>query len=213
MKPTLTLLALLAAGVIHLQAQQPTARETAWSALVAAKKAEAAASPEAIALRNEIMAAPSITVTESVIVAEVEKARGGADAYMAAFREIAASSKTGDGVTRARANVKFWDNDMTGWTDEMVAARYDLASILANRPAATPEFRNQVWSVLKSRSAALPACRALFKAQRATLTKAEQIEVTRTQKELLLAIPTRGPASNAWLAEISADLVALQLDQ
>jgi hypothetical protein len=212
MKTTLTLLALLAAGVIHLQAQ-PTARETAWSALVAAKKTEAAASPEAIALRDQIMALPNITVIESVIVAEVETARGGAEAYKAAFREIAASSKTGPGVTRARATVKFWDNDMTGWTDEMVASRYELASTLANRPAATPEFKSQVWAVIKTRSAALPCCRTLFKAQRATLPKAEQIEVTRTQKELLLAIPTRGPASNAWLAEISADLVALQLDQ
>jgi hypothetical protein len=212
MKPKLTLLALLVAGVIHIQAQEPTAREAAWSALVAAKKTEAAASTEALALKNQILAGSTISKMESVIVAEVETAHGGADVYKAAFRAIAASSKTGDGVTRARATVKFWDGDTIGWTDEMVASRYDLACALASRPTASTEFKNQVWSVLKTRSAHPGGCRAFFKAQRATLPKAEQIEVTRTQKELLLAIPTRDAAANAWLAEISADLVALQLD-
>jgi hypothetical protein len=212
MKPKLTLLALLVAGVIHIQAQEPTANEAAWSALVAAKKTEAAASPEALALKNQILASPTLTVVESVIVAEVETARGGIEAYKAAFRAIAASSKTGDGVTRARANVKFWDGDTNGWTDEMFEIRPELASALAVRPTTTPDFKNRLWSVVKNRSAHNGACRAFFKAQRATLTKAEQIEVTRTQKELLLAIPTRDAAANAWLAEISADLVALQLD-
>jgi hypothetical protein len=210
MKPTLTLLALLVAGVIQLQAQQPTANEAAWSALVASKKTEAAASPEAIAIKDGILAGATITRTEIFAVASITRANGGEEAYRTAFRTIAGSNKSGAGVSWARACVKFWDGDMSGWTEDILAARPELAGTLAMRPGATPQFKADVWAAFLTRSA--HNCRPFFKAYRSTLPKAAQIEVTRTQKELLLAIPTRDAAANAWLAEISADLVALQLD-
>ena len=82
---------------------------------------------------------------------------------------------------------------------------------LPRAPDATPQFKADVWAVFMTRSA--HGCRAFFKAYRSTLPKAAQIEATQKQKDLVLAIPTRDAAANAWLAEISADLVALQLDQ
>ena len=85
MKPTLTLLALLFAGVIHLQAQEPTANETAWRALVTAKKTEAAASPEAAAIKDSIMAGATITRSELFAVASIAKANGGEAAYQTAY--------------------------------------------------------------------------------------------------------------------------------
>jgi hypothetical protein len=222
MKTTLTLLALLAAGVIHLQAQQqPTANEAAWSALLTTAKAAgvanpvavAAATPEAVGIKDSIMAGTTITRTEIWIIADVTKATGGEAAYQAAFRAIAASGKTGDGIVFARAAAKFWDKDMAGWTSEMLAARPDLAGNLAMTLNATPAFKAEVWEALKTRSAHGWSCRNFFKAYRSTLPKTAQIEATQKQKDLVLAIPTRDAAANAWLAEISADLVALQLDQ
>jgi hypothetical protein len=53
----------------------------------------------------------------------------------------------------------------------------------------------------------------LFKAYRGTFPKAVQIEITQKQKDILLALPSRDARANAWLAEMSADLIALQLDQ
>ena len=100
---------------------------------------------------------------------------------------------------------------MSGWTDDVLAARPELAATLAMRPGATPQFKADVWEVFMTRSA--HGCRPFFKAYRSTLPKAAQIEATQKQKDLVLAIPTRDAAANAWLAEISADLVALQLDQ
>ena len=74
-------------------------------------------------------------------------------AYQAAFREVASSGKTGDGMAFACAAVKFWDNDMTGWTSEMLAARPELASNMAVRLNATPTFKAEVWEVVKTRIA------------------------------------------------------------
>ena len=213
MKPQLTLFALLAAGLIHLHAQEPTANEAAWSALLADKKSEAAASPEAIPIKDSILAGDAITRIEANAIALVIQAQGGDDAYRTTFRSLAQSSKSGEGVSMIRAIVKHWDGETTGWTEEMLAIRPDLGAALANRKNAAPEFKEQVWSVLKDVSAHAYHSRIFFKAYRSALPKAQQIEVSRKQKDLVLAIPTRGPDANAWLAEISADLVALQLDQ
>jgi phage tail protein X len=211
MKTTMTLLALLFAGVIHLQAQEPTANEAAWSALVTAKKTEAAASPEAVAIKDSIMAGAAITRTEIFAVSSITRANGGEAAYKAAFRTIAESTKSGEGVSWVRACVKYWDGDMSGWTEDILDARPGLAATLAMRPGATPQFKADVWAVFMTRSA--HEARPFFKAYRSTLPKATQIEATQKQKDLVLAIPTRDAAANAWLAEVSADLVALQLDQ
>ena len=224
MKPTLTLLALLVAGVINLQAQapeskEPTANEVAWNALIDARieagatnPAQAAATtPEAIAIKEKIMVGSTITNAEASTVGIIAKANGGEPALREAFRAIAASSKTGAGVSRARAGVKFWDRDLTGWTDEMLDLRPDQASMLAVSPEATQEFKLRVWNVIKDRSA--HNCRGFFKAYRGTFPKAVQIEITQKQKDILLTLPTRDTRANAWLAEMSADLIALQLDQ
>ena len=211
MKPTLTLLALLIAGVIQLQAQEPTANETAWTALLNTKKTEAAASQEAVVIKDSIVAGTTINRAEANVVALVTQAHGGWENYQTTFRAVAQSNKTGTGVSMARAIVKHWDLDSSDWTEEMISVRPDLAANLASRIPVTPEFKDQVWAAAKSRSA--HGFRVFFKTYRGGLSKAEQIEATRKQKDLLLAIPTRDASANAWLAEISADLIALQLDQ
>ncbi len=227
-----TTLTLLFAGVINLQAQapankestakEPTANEAAWNALIGTRieagatnpalaATTAATTPEAIAIKEKILAGTTITNTEASAVGVIAKANGGEAALREAFRAIAASSKTGAGVSRARAAVKLWDRDLTGWTDEMLDLRPDQASMLAMSPEATPEFKLRVWNVIKDRSA--HNCRSLFKAYRGTFPKAVQIEITQKQKDILLALPIRDARANAWLAEMSADLIALQLDQ
>lgn len=211
MKPTLKLLALLFAGVINLQAQEPSKNETAWSELLIAKNQGAATSPEAIAIRDSIVASDTITRAEANIVAGVTKANEGQDAYISLFRNIANSSKRGEGAAMAHAVIKHLERDLSGWTEEMMTLRPDLAASLATHPQATPEFQDRAWAIVKNQGA--HSSRRFFKWYRAKLPKAEQIEVTRRQKEFMLAIPTRNEAANAWLAEISADLIALQLDQ
>jgi hypothetical protein len=52
-----------------------------------------------------------------------------------------------------------------------------------------------------------------FKKHRDTLPKNEQLAATAQQKALLVAKTNRNDIENAWLAEISADLIALSLDQ
>ena len=211
MKPTLTLLALLVAGVIHLQAQQPTANEAAWSALVAAKKTEAAASPEAIAIKDSIMAGATITRNEVFIVAASPKPTAATLPIRRRSARLPEAPRAARAFPGRGHPSSIWDGDMSGWAEDILAARPELAATLAMRPGATPQFKADVWAVFMTRSA--HGCRPFFKAYRSTLPKAAQIEATQKQKDLVLAIPTRDAAANAWLAEISADLVALQLDQ
>jgi hypothetical protein len=217
MKLTLTLLALLVAGVINLQAQEelaapPTANEAAWDALVVAKSSDWTAittSPEAAAIKNGIMASGSITEREFRIVDRITP-RAEKQAFI---RTLAASNKTGEGISIARAWVKLWDKDFTGWTPETIEKFRLTAAQLAVLPEAPLDFKEKVWAVVSSRPAAKPQLSAFFKFYRKDLPLAQQVEVTRQQKVLTLAIPARSGAENAWLAEISADLIALQLDQ
>lgn len=217
-----TTLALLFAGIInlHAQAPEPTANEEAWNALIVAQleagatgretaQNAAGATPEAIALKTTIMAGDTLTLTELGAVGRVTIVNEGKEARETLFRAIGASTKTGKGVSRARAQVKAWDRDLTGWTDEMIEVAPDKAAMLARE--ASPEFQLRVWNIIKEKPA--HSARLFFKTYRSTLPKAEQVAVTQRQKDLIIAIPQRDAAANAWLAEIAADLVALQLDQ
>lgn len=219
-----TTLALLFAGIINLHAADDlTPAQIAWSDLLESKPADAnresaaLADPGALAIRDMIDASkvlekPDIHILTNITKATTEgDAAAKTEAVQKAVRAIAASSKTGSGVATAQAMVKSWDRDLSGWSDDMILARPDLAAGLAQRANATPEFKVRVWLALKD----YPAFNAkpFFKTYRSTLPKSEQIAVTQRQKDIILAIPQRSPAANAWLAEISADLVALQLDQ
>lgn len=236
MKPTLTLLALLAAGVMPLQGQgkggtpnpdpnpAPSAAESAWRQLVAGNKqpeetknkayADAAASPEAQAVKASILAGNEITKEEYIILARIRNATKDEKDFETSVRALAASNKTGKGVSMAKAQAKFWDGDETGWTDDMILYRSELSSKLAS-VSLSSEFRNQVWNVLKDRNVVGTGrlAKAFFKDHRSSLPRAEQIEATRMQKAAILATPDRSPALNAWLVELSADLIALELDQ
>jgi len=52
-----------------------------------------------------------------------------------------------------------------------------------------------------------------FKSYRSTLTPDAQISLTQKEKDGLIAVSTRNERQDKWLNELSADLVALQLDQ
>lgn len=219
-----TTLALLFAGIINLHAaHDPSPAEVAWGTLLASKPADAnrlaaaLADPGALAIRDMIVASEVVEKWDIDLLVKLTKgttegdAAAKADAVQTAIRAIATSSKTGGGVISAQAIVKAWDRDLSGWSDEMISAKPELAASLGLRPDASAEFKAKVWLVLKERRAT--AAKEFFKTYRSTLPKAEQVAVTQRQKDLILAIPQRDAAANAWLAEISADLVALQLDQ
>jgi hypothetical protein len=219
-----TTLALLFAGIINLQAaHDPSPVEVAWGTLLASKPADAnrqaaaLADPGALAIRDMVLASQVVEPWDIDILIKIVKATTEGDAAAkseavgAAIRAIAASAKTGAGVPAAQAMVKVWDRDLSGWSDEMIFVRPDLAAKLGLRADASPEFKARVWLVLKERRA-MPS-KEFFKTYRSTLPKSEQVAVTQRQKDLILAIPQRDASANAWLAEISADLVALQLDQ
>jgi hypothetical protein len=219
-----TTLALLFAGIINLHAaHEPSPAEVAWGTLLASKPADAnrlaaaLADPGALAIRDMIVASEVVEKWDIDLLVKLTKgttegdAAAKGDAVQTAIRAIATSSKTGGGVIAAQAIVKAWDRDLSGWSDEMIVARPDLAANLAVRAEASQEFKDRVWFVLKEGRAT--AAKEFFKTYRSTLPKAEQVAVTQRQKDLILAIPQRDASANAWLAEISADLVALQLDQ
>ncbi len=205
-----TTLALLFAGVINIQAA--TANETAWRELRATGPLDTVAvTPEAVAIKDSILAGQTITRLEASILELIVRRVDGREAWADLVRTLATSEIDGGGLNVFRAVVKHLDKDVTGWTAEMINARPDLAANAANSPLSTPEFRAQVWDAVKTRSA--HGWRAFFKTYRSELPKSAQIAMTQQQKDVILAIPSRNASENSWLAEISADLIALQLDQ
>jgi hypothetical protein len=202
----------------------PSESESAWRKLVAEKKQpeestnkaylDAGAAPEAQALKAAILASPNVSKADYIILARIRNATNDTEDFEASVRALAASNKTGHGVSMAKAAVKFWESDETGWTSDMILHQSKLSAILASR-STSPEFRNQVWGVLKDKNVVgeVREARRFFKQYRRGLSTAEQIEATQEQKEAILARPDRTAELNAWLVELSADLIALQLDQ
>ena len=113
----------------------------------------------------------------------------------------------------AAAAVKWADKDPEGWTPAMMNEGADYVINAATLPTASPDFKAQAWAILQTRPASGIFAKAFFKSYRATLPKPEQLVATQRQKDILLATPNRTDRQNAWLAEVSADLVAMQLDQ
>ena len=81
-------------------------------------------------------------------------------------------------------------------------------------PGSPQDIKDAAWNALNSMSVASnESFKRFFKMHRMTLPKPAQFAATQRQKDILLAKDNRDVAENAWLAEISADLIALQLDQ
>jgi len=184
--------------------------------LLAVNSLNAQATPD-FAVVEAIMVQPQISLNDAKIVRQYYTAQGGSDqagydSWIAAARTIA------DKSSYALSFVKFADGDVEGWTPEMVYQNAEAAAHLALRPESTNQFRNFVWDVMIDPTKPVVAAQGkflmqFFKERRSALPLAEQIAVTQKQKELLLALPIRNDNANAWLAEISADLIALQIDQ
>jgi len=224
MKATLqTILALLIAGVIHLQAQpERSPAQVAWDTLLASQleetsKDDALTNPGAIAIRDMIVASEVVNAWDIEWLEKFTRLITDGDqavriaAGRAAVGEIAASAKTGRGMAAAKAMVKFWNRDMSDWSDEMIDVRPGEATFLAQRADATPEFKNRVW--LEAKKGPMHSAPAFFKDYRSKLSKEEQIALTQNQKNIMISLPSRSARASAWLAEIAADLIALQLDQ
>lgn len=206
MKHTLkTTLALLFAGVINLSAQ------THEAAILALKTQEGAspASDASIALKTAIMAEDAVSDKEALFVISVLRhTRASRAESLAAWQALAAK-----GSVLAQAAHKTYANDFTGWTPEMMSIGKAFAAQLANSPDAPDDFRSAVFAAVRQRGFAHPQWVRFFKSHRAAMPKAQQLAVTAAEKDALLAVPVRGDMQNAVLASLSADLIALQLDQ
>jgi hypothetical protein len=210
MKYIITLLALflLAGGTVNAQTNTNTpALVVQWAALKSAQGANfSPTSAEAVAIKDAILAQDQISKNETYIVQHV--LMDGTGDWNDEARAVVRANASKSPMFAAR--VKFWDKDPTGWTQEMIEESAGLAYGTASLPTASPEFKAQVWEVAKNERG---GATKFFKTYRSTLPKAEQIAATEQQKAIMLAITQRSEKQNAWLAEISADLIALSLDQ
>lgn len=206
---TLLALSLLAGGTINAQTTA-TAFADQWAALRLAQGTNfSAALPEAIAIKDGIVAQDAISQREADIVLSVLDATGSREQRNAAILPWVGKSP------RLAAVAKTASRDYDGWTPEMFSQGLGWAMWMSSRDAAPQEFRDATWAAFVA-APIIPKEKShmkFFKSYRATRPKAEQLAVTAQQKELLLAVPTRTAEQNAWLAEVSADLIALQLDQ
>ena len=202
----LTALSLLAGGKLTAQTNAISPQVEAWRALRSSANFNPA-SPEAEAIKSAILDKPTITAAEAAVVKQGLEAIGGVDAWIAVARGIADKSPF------AAAAVKWADKDPEGWTPAMMNEGADYVINAATLPTASPDFKAQAWAILQTRPASGIFAKAFFKSYRATLPKPEQLVATQRQKDILLATPNRTDRQNAWLAEVSADLVAMQLDQ
>ena len=90
----------------------------------------------------------------------------------------------------------------------------ELVVQTAFAPDTPKDIKTAAWNAVTSMSvSSYESFKRFFKMYRMTLPKAEQFAATQKQKDILLAKDNRDAAENAWLAEVSADLIALQLDQ
>jgi hypothetical protein len=193
-------LSLLAGGTLNAQTNSPTLIEQ-WRAVEPT-------SSEATALKDAALALDTLSNDEWDIVLGWHWANG----QMAAFTNtvlpaIAPKSPRAAAVLKGRVTF-----DATGWTDAMLTEGKEPAFELAMRPSTPQAFKTEVWNRMQGRVIEGPE-RGFWKAQRAVLPKQAQLALTAQQKDLLLAVPTRTDEQNAWLAEVSADLIALSLDQ
>jgi len=113
------------------------------------------------------------------------------------------------------AHLKAYNSDSTGWTQDMIKSDGgSFASWVANLPTASEDFKKEVFDYITENSVGWDNnLRTFFKSYRKNLPIEEQVAVTQQQKDLTVATPDRSEDLNAWLVEMSADLMALQLNK
>lgn len=204
----LAALSLLAGGNLGAQTTATNPHVAAWWQL----KRELGdnfnpASPEVAAIKDAIVEQPAITREEAWILRSYFTTVGGPEAWFQTARTIADKSPL------AAAAVKWADRDPAGWTSEMISEGRQYAVAAAMLPDAPQDLKDRNWSLVENEAASAKGNKRFFKAYRATLPKREQLAATQRQKDILIGKPNRSDEDNAWLAEVSADLIALQLDQ
>lgn len=166
--------------------------------------------PPARALKDQILAAPTVSnmevqFAESVVLATTPPETA-MTARLALLAQMAAK-----GNLNAAARRKVLTGDYTGWTAELVQAAPVSATIAAGGPFATAEFQLLVFNTLADTDASSLAWQKLFKKRRAQLPLQQQLELTFVWKQKMLALPDRNAEQNAFMASLSADLMALSL--
>lgn len=164
--------------------------------------------PEVLPIVEAIVAQPTITKAEARIVGDYYYKSEGQEKANAVFRDLA------DQSPYIAVCVKWQTKDSTGWTQEMMESdpRGVIGAVL-QFPNPTPELKAFAFNYAMTTIPYDAYTKGFWKGQRRTLPKNEQLAVTQVQKDLLLGKTSRSDSDNAWLAEISADLIALQLDQ
>lgn len=149
-----------------------------------------------------------ISGAEAAVIYRYTMAIGGEPAW------TAAAERLGEKSPRAMARIKWLARDASGWTTEMIKqGNWDAVQTALFVPSAPEAFKSAVFASIDGRLLDGPTPKKFFKEYRSTLPKAEQVLVTQKQKDLLLAKVNRTEDEDAWLAEVSADLLALELDE
>jgi hypothetical protein len=205
---TLLALSLLAGNNLIAQIAAEEANIGAWEALRSSQGDNFnPASPEAVAIKDAILAQDQISASGGLIVRRVTLATEGTQAWHALINQNEAKGPF------FAAEKKGLNNEFTGWTEELVKNGLGAATRLALDSKAPQDLKELVWNFSQANPASSPQAKRFFKSYRSTLAKQDQLAATANQKELLLAVPVRNDNQNAWLAEVSADLIALSLDQ
>lgn len=210
MKTMKTMKTTVACSLLCLLSATVRADEAANIAAYEALKEQPGFSPgsqEVDPIVAAIEAQATISAAESSILYRYYVSRGGEAAWQSASERLETKSP------RAAANVKWVTRDASGWTPEMVQeGNWDAVRTALYAPSAGYDFKAEVFSAIKGKLLVDSTQKKFFKAFRATLPKDQQIEATQKQRDFLLAKLDRTNEDNAWLTEMLADLVALEVD-
>jgi hypothetical protein len=207
-------LSLLAGGTLNAQTNSPTPLEDFETLSSAEGFVLDPSAPEIVAISDRLLAQPELSRVEVGWLTTVATMRG--KTYMDAVATAIAPKSP-----FASAYLKFIANDDSGWTTAMVQEAPLWAVNLAVLPTASDSFRQLVfqnWTEIQDGKVVpfhlldLPVARTFFKSYRSTVPRDQQLAVTMAEKARLVAMQ-RTDGDNAWLAEVSADLIALSLDQ
>lgn len=163
-------------------------------------------SPEALEIINNILESNLISKAEANILFEHYKKQGGKQAWLSVAQNIQNKSPF------ASAALKANDLSTNGWTQEMVDQNPEAAAIVVLNNESASQLKEMTWMALSNNVAAGIAQR-FFKKYRKTLTLDGQIAATRNQQQLIIDKVNRVEGNDAWLLEISADLIALELNK
>jgi hypothetical protein len=165
------------------------------------------AAPEAIALQSQTLAKPApLSTVEYRFILEVQKAVEG----KARDNDLSLSFFQAH-PSHFAAKIATLGSNPALWTPQLIAASPSDAVAWLGRHW-HPEKAALAYDATKQTGASSPPWRKVFKLYRATLEPAAQITATQNEVQHLTSLPSRTPDQNAWLADLTLDLVSLRLN-